>query len=375
MAEKANKFLEGGYIQPNAIFDVQDYERLGLYVMLYNEVKGSLRDYGLTEGVALDISINQVIRFTMSAAAKIEHNKDLDPSNRNYWPLTPEEENYAKYAYDWIKRLTPIKTGLKKNSAGGYGYDTKVFWDKDKDGSYKLDENGRHVFDMKAMAAGEDYLKTFNKNLERTISEARRVTALGNSTSLIKNSDMMDVNDCLLILDAKKEKVKELHEFVRANSSGKVGKMGKDGEVKSGLHYRMYYEAENKRRKLVRERRKNLFWTAVRGAGTLAFGGLAVASVGALLSYGGFALTSLFGTVFNAAGVGGFALGGIGSIVGYLGLRRNFSRMVEGFKKAYELRTKYKEFMGPKYKGKDLQVFLNKSRGCNIQRKKGYVFF
>ena len=334
MADKLNPFLAEGseYIHPNAIFDPLQYERVGLYVLLYNEIYGSLADYGIKNRIALDVTINEKIRSIMKTVQKVQANRGKTDTDPGYKPLSAEDMANMSYAEDWIKRLLPLED-IKTSEA-------------------KYDVNGNVVYDQTAEKYNNDYVSSFIKNYEPVVREAQRVAKLANK------EPMLSVSDARLLLEAKRSKVRELYELVRKNQDYKPGKIDKDGNSKSGIHASAYFQALNELEKKNRKLHKNMFYNVVKGVGAAAFAGLTIASAGALLSYGGFALTAVFGNMFNAAGVGGAVLGGLGTLFGFYGSKNLFKRFRDGLALSRKMRLERKEFKGPAYKGKDLEVFL-----------------
>lgn len=335
-SESKNPFLAGSsdFIRPNAIFNPPNYRNLGLYVLLYNEIKGSLADYGFSEHVTLDVFIDNKIKEITQIAKKIYDNRRLGLDDGH--GLDTSKPEY-KQAIDWMGRLLPCSKGIEK----------------DADGNPIMIAPGRPLYSPTENQKNIDELDNFLANYEPVKAETQRVAGIMN-----KEDGMLSIRDASLLLDAKRTKVRQLYEYARANQDYKPGKIDKDGSPKSGIHAAAYYEAQNELSKKKRLLRRNGFFNFLKGAASVGCAAMMVVSGGALLSYGGFALTSIFGAVFSAAGVGASALGAVGSVFGFFGMKNFYKRWRKGMKKSFDMRLEIKDFIGPAYHGKELEKFL-----------------
>ncbi len=346
-----NKYLEnhGDYIRANYKFNPRDYQGFGTYVLLYQEIANSLPDYGFPEHVTLDRFIDEKIKKIVKFAKKINENRSMALPDSD--GLDEKDPDY-KNALDWIKRLLPCKEVVEKDFEGN-----PVLID------------GRPLYSQEICVEGADELGYFLTNFDKIREEVYRVKSLNGS------NDPLSIDDAQLIMDAKYSKVRELYEFVRKNQVYKPGKIDKDGSSKNGLHAAAYFEAENELKKKQRLLRRNGFYNVLKGAASLGCAAMMVVSGGALLSYGGFALTSIFGTVFSAAGVGASALGAVGAVAGFFGTKNFFKRFRQGLKKSYDMRIEIKDFVGPKFMGRDIERFLGANwgkdgKGVTLNEKK-----
>ena len=335
-SESKNPFLSGSsdYIRPNAIFNPPNYRNLGVYVLLYNEIKGSLSDYGFSEHVTLDVFIDKKISDIIKIAKAIYENRRVGLEDSH--GLDASKPEY-KQALDWMGRLLPCSKGIEK----------------DADGNPIMIAPGKPLYSPTENQKNIDELDNFLSNYEAVKAETQRVAGIMN-----KEDGMLSVRDARLLLDAKRTKVRQLYEYARANQDYKPGKIDKDGSPKSGIHAAAYFEAQNELSKKKRLLRRNGFFNFLKGAASVGCAAMMVVSGGALLSYGGFALTSIFGAVFSAAGVGASALGAVGAVFGFYGMKNFYKRWRKGMKKSFDMRLEIKDFIGPAYHGKDLEKFL-----------------
>lgn len=335
-SESKNPFLAGSsdFIRPNAIFNPPNYRNLGLYVLLYNEIKGSLADYGFSEHVTLDVFIDNKIKEITQIAKKIYDNRRLGLDDGH--GLDTSKPEY-KQAIDWMGRLLPCSKGIEK----------------DADGNPIMIAPGKPLYSPTENQKNIKELDDFLTNYEPVKAETQRVAGI-----MKKEGGMLSVEEARLLLDAKRTKVRQLYEYARANQDYKPGKIDKDGSPKSGIHAAAYFEAQNELAKKKRMLRRNGFFNFLKGAASVGCAAMMVVSGGALLSYGGFALTSIFGSVFSAAGVGASALGAVGSVFGFFGMKNFYKRWRKGMKKSFDMRLEIKDFIGPAYHGKELEKFL-----------------
>lgn len=354
--ESKNPFLNASkdVIRPNAVFSPQNYERVGLYVLLYNEILGSLQDYQGSR-LDLDVLVNQRIQDVMKIASKIFKNRALGLDDEN--GLNTADPNFG-FAKQWIKDILPLEKGIQKDADG-----KEIYIDPD-----------HPLYDPEEAKKNATYCDEFLKNYELVKGEEKRIAS-------IMGKDVLSLKDGLLLLDAKRSKVREFYEMVRGNGDYKPGKIDKkDGSSKNGIHAAAYFAALNELQKKNRKLHRHAFFNALKGAAAIGLAAVTVVSAGALLSYGGFALTAMFGTVFNPVGVGAATLGGLGTLFGFYGSKNMFKRFRDGLKKSRKLRDERREFVGKKYRGKDIEVFLgvnwNKDgKGMTLNEKKVLFMF
>lgn len=331
MADSKNPFLDGNeLIRPNAKFSVENSERLGLYVLLYNEILGSLKDYQGNR-LDLDVLVNKRIEDVMKIAKKIYQNRSIGMDDNH--GIDVSDPNYG-FAQDWIKMYLPVKSEVQKDANGN-----------------PIKIGSRTLYDEKSSADCANYVDAFLKNYEAVKAEEKYIASM-------MGKDVLSLKDGDLYLAAKRQKVSELYEYYRSNSDYKPGKFDKEGNSKSGIFAREYYDGLNKLQKMKREHRRHNGKLLLKSLATAGFAALGIVSAGALLSYGGFALTALFGTAFSAAGVGAAALGAVGSVIGFYGTKNMFKRAREDFRKSLKNRRERLDFVGEKFHGKDLERFL-----------------
>lgn len=199
---------------------------------------------------------------------------------------------------------------------------------------------------------------SFESDLPHLIAETNRISlpyhndGKGNLTGILSNQEVKE------LLEEKRKDVRSYHEHVRKNSKGKFGDYDKDKPV-NGLDYEKYNQAladyKNKRT-IIRRQRIKLILKAV---ASLAFAGLTVFSVGALLSAGGMAITSLFGSLYSASSLGTAVLGVAGTVVGAASTKHFFGSFLEDHAEFKRLKQDMREFKKGygKYADKDNKHF------------------
>ena len=337
MTEKAqnNKFLTvEDAIRANAIVKPERYEKIALYILLYNEIEGSLDDYQGTRH-ELDVLIDKRIGDVMRIINKIYDNRELGLPDE--YGIT-DAENLA-FAKSWMNRILPVSN------------------------------------DPANVSADKKYVSDFIRDYDAVKAEKDRLLAVTGNTN-----GYFNLQEGLMLLDAKRTKVRELYERARRNCDYKPGKIGKDGKPESGIHADDYFAAENELKKKQRLLRRKMGKGGLKLLGALAFAALTVVSAGTVLSFGGFALTAVFGTTFSAAaatGLGATGLGVLGSVFGFYGSKNLFKRFRKDWAEILKMREEIKDFKGPAYIGKDLEVFLaaaggKDGKGKTLNEKNGY---
>lgn len=200
--------------------------------------------------------------------------------------------------------------------------------------------------------------ESFDKDLPHLIAEANRLSmplhndGKGNLTGLLSNQEVKE------LLEQKRVDVRGYHENVRKNSKGKFGDWEK-GESKNGSDYEKYNQAlaEYKNKKAIL--RRSRFRLALKALGALAFAGVTVFSIGALLSVGGMAISSVFGTMYSASSIGTAGLGLIGTVAGGTLTKHLFGKFLEEHGELKRLKQDMREFKKGfgKYADKDGKHF------------------
>ena len=285
MAKK--EYETGAQIYPNSEFAPEKYYLLGAYVVLFNAISNNTVEYGLGNNngdqIINDYIANHIDELNAQFNLHLEH-------------IIPETVNGV----------------VKRDSKG--------------DVVYKKD--------------------VFKKMLPELIERAKSLSSQMGNRKDGYLTKMMTNDQLRHLLDEKRIKVKGWHEAVRKKAKGKSGDYEDDGKTSAnGEHYLAYEKALAKYDDMNRLARDKFGKTLWKGLLTIGAGALTLASAGALLSYGGLALTSIFGSVFNAAGFGGAILGGAGSIIGFHLTRRFGSELATVFKEYRAMRLKRKHFV------------------------------
>lgn len=200
--------------------------------------------------------------------------------------------------------------------------------------------------------------ESFDKDLPHLIAEANRLSmplhndGKGNLTGLLSNQEVKE------LLEQKRVDVRGYHENVRKNAKGKFGDW--EGEKsKNGSDYEKYNQAlaEYKNKKAIL--RRSRFRLALKALGALAFAGVTVFSIGALLSVGGMAISSVFGTMYSASSIGTAGLGLIGTVAGGTLTKHLFGKFLEEHAELKRLKQDMREFKKGfgKYADKDGKHF------------------
>lgn len=270
-------------IQPDTFWSPYRYYALAAYVFMFNAIKENPLDYGISS-TNLDKSINDYIK-------------------------THFDELNKKFGFNFKS----VKDADFLQKPGDY-----------KQGSFKLP------------CIKEDFLKDFDS----LVGEAWTISkALDPKGKMMSNADMRN------ILYAKEVDAKSFYENIRNNSKFKQGNIDpKEGKDKSGRHAVEWetaqIEDEEKRKNIRRNGRKTFLHAILTGLAAVG----TIASAGTLLSFGGLALGSLFGTAVSSAGLGAAALGLGGTIAGGWLTKTFFGKFIEKWSKGRVLRQDRRDF-------------------------------
>ena len=352
---------------PDAKFNIDEFERTALYAMLYQEINGSRPDYGYDERLyTFDSFIMVKIKSIMQAVGSCYSHKydDLSEADRKAVIVSEIKQQLKTYYCPQMRMTNVSDAELDKLAEDTYGHaqhwltnliplEDDVKKEKDASGKEVVvhDETGAIVRDQDKIAANKKYLSAFvsNENFAHTVSEYQR----------LGGPEKLSIDELRKFIGAKKKQIDVTFEHYRKNQVYKPGKYdGEKGESKNGVHADHYFEAKNKLRKMNEKIRRKAWKNIMIGAVATAFAGLAVVSGGALLSYGGFALTAMFGNAFSALGVGGAVAGALGTGLGFFGAKNVYKRMADGIRENYKARQERRLFKGTKFHGKDLPGYL-----------------
>ena len=319
---------------PDAKFKMDEFERMGLYALLYNEINGSKIDYGYTKQFSFDLFIRNKIKSIMQAVGSCYSHKydNVSEVDRKNAIITEIKSQLQSYYYPKMGMETPSDAEIEKLAEETYGHAQR--WLKNlmpladvsktkegKDGKEEVvrDDAGNVVLDPEKIDANKKYLKAFvsDYNFDRAVSEFQR----------LGGPDKLSIDELRRFFSAKKKQVDSTFEIYRKNQNYKAGRVDEEGKSKNGPHADHYFEGRNKLRKMNEKIRKRFFRNLVAGLAVAGLATLSVVSAGALLSYGGFALTAMFGNAFSALGVGGAVAGAIGTGVGFFGAKNLYHRL------------------------------------------------
>lgn len=297
--------------RPNFEWPPKRYYNYAAYVMMFNGIVNDHDSYGIENSNGDQVILDYIKKHASELGKKPEF-------EFIYWP-----DNHPE--------------------------DFRVGPDK----KYKTPEEAENA-KKKARADYEKELKAFLSDIDNLHAQAKTDSAELNGyveggylKGFVSNEQMAKI-----ILPAKRKNVKGWHEAVRVNSKGKSGDYDTSGKKESnGEHYRAYLAAEEKRRDMNIQVRRNGARTFVRALATTACAAVTVASVGTLLYFGGFALSSMFGSAIT--GVGGAVLGVGGTVVGGAMTKGFFGRFLDSWTKGKSLRKQRREFMRSYASGAD----------------------
>ena len=312
--EKKSKF---GY-EPNFKWPPERYYNLAAYVLMFNGIANDHDEYGI-ENSNGDQVINDYIKKHLEELVTMESGiYDVVPVPKGMPtpPLTPAQKpgvsdaEYAQLLIDggYQDKINQYKLDLAAwERADDFVPDTtKSVAANDKAKQKLVDDRKKERDKYKKK------LKEITDDLPNLIAKAKEFCRKANYDG--KHLQNMLTNEQMgEILREKYDGVRTWHEDCRKHVKGKSGKKDKDGQ------FDQWHDWDNAQAELRNKNqivRRNGWRTFRRIAATALFGGVALASVSALLAYGGFALTAMFGTAFNATGVSGAVLGFIGTIGG-----------------------------------------------------------
>lgn len=270
-------------IKPDTFWSPYRYYALAAYVFMFNAIKENPLDYGISS-TNLDKSINDYIK-------------------------THFDELNKKFGFNFKS----VKDADFLKEPGSY-----------KQGSFKLP------------CIKEDFLKDFDSLVGEAWTISRALEPKG---KMMSNADMQN------ILYAKEDDAKSFYENIRNNSKFKQGNIDpKEGKDKSGRHAVEWetaqIEDEEKLKNIRRNGRKTFLHAILTGLAAVG----TIASAGTLLSFGGLALGSLFGTAVSSAGLGAAALGLGGTIAGGWLTKTFFGKFIEKWSKGRVLRQDRRDF-------------------------------
>ncbi|MBP3581926.1 MAG: hypothetical protein J6J33_04170, partial [Clostridia bacterium] len=368
--EESKKF---GY-EPNFKWPPERYYNLAAYVLMFNGIANDHDDYGV-ENSNGDQVINKYIQEHLEELLGMS-NYDVIPRPKKMPapPIKPAHNpGVSADAYEKKLEESGYNEKLKK-----YEKDLKD-WEEAKD--YVYDNAKSPAANAKAQAAiidqrakeAADYkvkVKKLKDDLPNLISMAKELSRKANYDGKYLQN-MLTNEQMAQVLREKYEGVRAWHEDVRKHVKGKSGKKDKDGQFD---HWHDWDNAQAERLNKNKIVRRNGWRTFRRFAATALFGAVTLASVGALLSYGGFALTAMFGTAFNAAGVSGSVLGFIGTVAGGTFTKRFFGRFLDSMNEGRKLRRDRREFMKSfgKYSDKYEAGKTRQARGFRNIRQRYY---
>ena len=277
----------------------------------------------------------------------------------------------ADYKYSPIPNAVRKWDPEKYYRLGAYVYMFNAIWTDNKEYGLEMSNGDQVIYNYIREHYAELNSKfnlhlDSNGGLDKFLSDLPELHAQAKKYAAVENGDgkgginaFLSNRQMVQVLDDKATAVREWHEDVRKASKGKSGSYDVGGgKDRNGPHRVALERAE---RELENQ---NIICRRSFGKALLHLGGFALAttatvvSAGALLSYGGFALTAVFGTVFNAAGFGGAVLGGAGTIFGWQFAKRFGKAMIASFQKYSANRKKRREFINGygEYADKDGKV-------------------
>ncbi len=285
------------------------YYNYAAYVMMFNGVVNDHDSYGIDNSNGDQVILAYIKDHLEELAKKPEFEFIYNPDNH------PEDFTY----------------GIDRNNPNKFKYKTLEEAEQAK-------KKARENFDKELKAFKTD-IDNFHAQAKEDSGKLNGYQEGGFLKNFVSNEQMAKV-----ILPAKRKTVRSWHEAVRRRSKGKSGDYDMDGGKESnGEHYIAYMNAMQKRRDLNTQVRRNGARTFFRSLATIAAAGVTVASVGALLSFGGLALSSIFGV--GVKGIGGAVLGIAGTVIGGAFTKGFFGRFLDSWIKGKSLRKQRREFM------------------------------
>ena len=295
--------------RPNFEWPPKRYYNYAAYVMMFNGVVNDHDSYGIDNSNGDQVILAYIKEHLEELAKKPEFEFIYNPDNHpEDFTFGIDKKNPKKFKYRTQKEADEAKAKAQENFAKelkAFKADIDNYHAQAKEDSAKL--NGY---------ADGGFLKNF-----------------------VSNEQMAKT-----ILPAKRKSVRGWHEAVRRRSKGKSGDYDMDsGKEANGEHYIAYVNAMQKRKDLNTQVRRNGGRTFLRTVATVVAAGVTVASVGALLSFGGLALSSIFGV--GVKGIGGAVLGIGGTVVGGACTKGFFGRFLDSWNKGKALRKQRREFL------------------------------
>ena len=286
------------HIETNTRVKPHVYYNLGVYVTLYNRIRGDLQNNFDGDLSTFDTVINEKIKEGLTGS-KAEVEAFLD-----------------QYGYKGMIKL----------------YDDGVVNSETK-GKIKKD-------DYDYMVSNHNILDEFDK----TIALARELTRVKYGGQENKRA-MLTYDDAREIMHIKEEKSdKTFYELSRSMTSN-AGGFDSKGKKFGGVLNQAMRTAEDKERGFRKNRRIG-FWKAV-GWGALTVGAAAL-TIGlgfGTLGLGGQALGSLFGTLYTTTGVAGAVGGVLGTGLAGYGTVSWFGRFLGRTSANFKLRRKHRDFL------------------------------
>jgi len=330
-----NIFVKGKLLEPRAKINPEIYEYVALYAALYQSIFGSYADYGFTDRAAVDVYIDikiktmmQVIDDILSAPQNqyltyedICNNNFVYPTDTTYTDMPPATDHYASKALAlkhiksnrWIANYLPLITEKRAkmvlNPATG-AYEPEM----------TIDSKGRPVEKKANYIQNTNYVRQFLSKFDRTLGIASDLA--GRVEDKYKAGGMLTVPAVQQLLKGEQDQLSALFEGYRSASEGQPFKWDpKEKKYKSGAFYEAFRgagtdSAVNKLKSknfFIRRGWRNLI---LKGLGFAASAALTIASGGLMLSLGGVAVSTIFGSAFAGLGMGSFLAGAAGTIVG-----------------------------------------------------------
>ena len=284
------------HIETNTRVKPHVYYNLGVYVTLYNRIRGDLQNNFDGDLSTFDTVINEKIKEGLTGS-RAEVEAFLD-----------------QYGYKGMIKL----------------YDDGVV-NSDTKGKIKKD-------DYDYMVSNHNILDEFDK----TVALARELTRVKYSSG--ERRAMLTYDDAREIMHIKEEKSdKTFYELSRSMTSN-AGGFNSKGEKFGGILNQAMRTADDKLKGFKKNRRlgfwKAVGWAALTVGAAAVTGGLGFATLG----LGGQALGGLFGTLYTTTGAAGAIGGVIGTGVAGYGTVSWFGRFLGRISANIKLRKKYRDF-------------------------------
>ncbi len=363
MAGEDNKKF--GY-EPNFKWPPERYYNLASYVLMFNGIANDHDDYGI-ENSNGDQVINEYIKTHLEELlARDSYDVIPSPKGMPKPPLTPAQKPGvpdAEYAQLLIKGGYKAKIDKYKQDLQAWERADDYVDDPNRSPASNAREKAKLVEKRaQELAKYKSSVKKLKEDLPNLISMSKELARKANYDGKYI-SNMLTNEQMAQVLREKYDGVRSWHEDVRKHVKGKSGKKDKDGAFD---HWHDWDNAQAERLNKNKIVRRNGWRTFRRFAATALFGAVTLASVGALLSYGGFALTAMFGTAFNAAGVSGSVLGFVGTVAGGTFTKKFFGRALDSMNEGRKLRRDRREYM------RSFGKYADKYEDGKTRQAKGY---